>query len=306
MRHLILGAAWVLGLATVGLPQAKNGAKKADRLRMALVNMKSVFTDGPDAAANQKNLKANLDRHLFFIDKAAAQGADFVGFPELSLNGYRFSKDMTWLSLSGPEVQALAKKAVEKKVYVSAGIAERDPQGKHWNTQFVLGPDGKVAGWHHKIWLTAEKSFVETGTHYNVFDVKGAKMGISICADGTNKENLAALVRNGAQIIYGPHANTTGSTIAGWYNFRKAWGGSDGWIAEFKVHAALHNHAALYNPEFQPPAAADSSTRWASGAWFIGPDGATLAQMPTSTDKNDSKEFMLVHDVPIPVTKQRR
>jgi predicted amidohydrolase len=299
MRRITLCVTAVMALATGGLSQEKSGDRKADRLRMALVNLKSVFSDGPDAAANQKNLKINLDRHLFFIDKAAALGAEFVGFPELSLNGYRFSKDMTWLRLDGPEVQALAKKAVEKKVYVSAGIAEQAADGKRWNTQFVLGPDGKVIGWHHKIWLTAEKGHVEVGSTHNVFEVKGEKMGISICADGSNRDNLKALVGNGARIIYGPHANTTGSTIAGWYNFRKAWGGPQGWIAEFKVHAALHNHAALYNPDFNPPVASDGSTRWASGAWFIGPDGATLAQMPTSTDKADSKEYVLIHDVPL-------
>jgi predicted amidohydrolase len=298
MKRFLFVTAW-MALA----PLAFSQEKPKDKLRMALVNLKSVTSDGADVAANQKNIKANLDRHLYFIDKATAQGAEFVGFPELSINGYHFSKDMTWLSLSGPEAQVLAKKAIEKKIYVSAGMAEKDAQGKCWNTQFVLGPDGKVVGWHHKIWLTAEKGFTEAGTDHNVFEVKGAKMGISICADGTAKDNVKALVDNGAKIIYGPHANTTGSTIAGWYNFRKDWGGPDGWIAEFKVHAALHNHAALYNPDFNPPVTSDSSTRWASGSWFIGPDGATLAQMPTSTDRNDSKEFILIHDVPLAVKK---
>ncbi|MGH2688508.1 MAG: nitrilase-related carbon-nitrogen hydrolase, partial [Actinomycetota bacterium] len=150
----------------------------------------------------------------------------------------------------------------------------------------------------------AEVGFTEAGTDHNVFKVKGARMGISTCADGTNRDNVKALVENGAQIIYGPHANTTGSTIAGWYNFRKAWGGAGGWIAEFKVYAALHNHAALYNAEFAPPVPGDSSTRWASGSWPIGPDGSTLAQMPTSTNKADSKEFVLVYNVPIAAAKK--
>jgi len=67
-----------------------------------------------------------------------------------------------------------------------------------------------------------------------------------------------------------------------------------------KIYAALHNHAALYNPEFDPPGGKDGNTGWASGAWFIGPDGKTLAQMPTSTQRNDSKEFVLIYSVPIP------
>lgn len=40
-------------------------------------------------------------------------------------------------------------------------------------------------------------------------------MGITTCADGSNYANLKALADNGAQLIYGPHANTTGSTITG-------------------------------------------------------------------------------------------
>lgn len=290
----------VLLLSWVVLAGAVPPDENPGHLKMALVNLKSRPSDGADAEANGKAVQANLDRHLYFIDRALEQGAEFIGFPELSLNGYHFSKTMTWLSLTGPEVQTLAKKAAEKRVYLSAGMAEQDAEGKRWNTQFVLGPDGKLAGWHHKIWLTAEKGWTEPGTDHNVFEVKGAKMGISTCADGSSRDNLKALVDNGAQIIYGPHANTTGSTIAGWYNFRKAWGGSEGWIAQFKVHAALHNHAALYHPDFQPPAGGDSNTRWASGAWFIGPDGATLAQMPVSTNKDDSKECLLVWNVPIP------
>ena len=60
-----------------------------------------------------------------------------------------------------------------------------------------------------------------------------------------------------------------------------------------------HNHAELYDPKFNPPAGKDSSTGFASGAWFIGPDGSTLAQMPPSDKKEDSKEFMLVYNIPI-------
>ena len=162
-----------------------------------------------------------------------------------------------------------------------------------------INKSGKIVGSYHKIWLTKEQGFVEPGSEHPVFEVKGVKMGISICADGTDRKNLEALVQNGAKILYGPHANTTGGTTAGWYKFRSAWGGPEGWIAQMKVTAALHNHAGLYNPEFQAPAGNDGNSGWASGAWFIGPDGQTLAQMPSSTQRTDSKEFVLVCNIPI-------
>jgi len=319
MTSMLAAALVCLALAGIGATawSAASAAPAADRnpghLRMALASMKCVYSDGPDAAANRANIEANLRRHMYFIDRAAAQGAEFVGFPELSINGYRFSERMTWLALDGPEVKALARKAAEKGIYISAGIAEQDADGKRWNTQFVVGPAspgrspatpgqspaGAVVGWHHKIWLTKEKAFVEAGTDHNVFEVKGAKMGILICADGTDQKNLQALAAAGARIIYAPHANTTGGTIAGWYKFRAAWGGPDGWVAQLKVHAALHNMAGLYNPEFHPPPGPDANSGWASGAWFIGPDGRTLAQMPPSAQKGDSKECLLIHDIPI-------
>src|SRR5262245_34627501 len=91
----------VLSAAVGATTSLGAGEKKADQLRMALVNIKSLYTDFPDAKTNEKNLQANLDRHFYFIDKLA-KDADFIGFPELSVNGYRFSKNMTWLNLDGP------------------------------------------------------------------------------------------------------------------------------------------------------------------------------------------------------------
>jgi predicted amidohydrolase len=301
MSPSILPAALLaLALAAPAAPASgKPADKNAGHLKMALVNIKSHYSAGADAKANQANIQANLKRHLLYIDDLAAKGAELIGFPELSLNGYRFSKTMTWLSLTGPEVKALQKKAAEKGVYVSAGLAEQDDDGKKWNTQIVIDPKGRLIGKHHKIYLTREKGFTEAGREHKVFEVKGVKMGIAICADGSDKNNLQALVKNGARLLYCPHANTTGGTTAGWYKFRAAWGGDKGWIAELKVHAALHNHAGLYDPKFKPPAGKDANTGWASGAWFIGPDGKTLAQMPSSPRREDSKEHVLIHNVPL-------
>ncbi|HZE97941.1 MAG TPA: carbon-nitrogen hydrolase family protein [Planctomycetota bacterium] len=287
----------ILLLLAVLLAQAAPADGNPGHLKMALVNLKSVTSDGTDPAANAAAIQANLKRHADFIDRLASDGVEFVGFPELSVNGYHFSKTMTWLRLDGPEVQALQKKAVDKRVYVSAGIAEIDADGKTWNTQIVIDPGGKLLGSHHKVYLTKENGFTEKGTDHNVFEVKGVKLGISTCADGSDRKNLDALVGNGAKIIYGPHANTTGGTTAGWYKFRAAWGGPEGWIAQLKVTAALHNHAGLYNPDYGAPAGADANTGWASGSWFIGPDGATLSQMPPSTQKSDSKEYVLIQNI---------
>ncbi len=293
-----------LAVVTAGVfsIEAQSGVgDRAGYLKLALVNMRCLTSASADPKLNDANIQANLKRHLHFIDKLAGEGVEFIGFPELSINGYAFSKTMTWLRLDGPEIAALKRKAIEKKIYISVGVAEIDADGKRWNTQIVIDPRGVIIGIHRKIYLTKEKGFTEAGTLHNVFDVKGIKMGIAICADGSDRKNLEALVKNGAQLIYGPHANTTGGTTAGWYKFRSAWSGPNGWIADLKVFAALHNHAAQPNPGLGIPAPEKGpSGNWASGAWIIGPDGKTLAQMPSSTQKADSREYVLIQSIPLP------
>lgn len=308
MTHPRVPTVWIVVLLLLAdfagaQPAGEPAAGSSGHLKMALVNIKCLPSDGADAQTNAANIQANLKRHFYFIDRLAADGAEFVGFPELSINGYHFSSNMTWLSLEGPELKAVKTKAIEKGIYISVGLAIEDADGKRWNVQVVIDPQGRIIGLHRKIFLTKEKGYTEAGSDHKVFDVKGLKMGIAICADGSDRKNLQALVDNGAQIIYGPHANSTGGTTAGWYKFRAAWAGPNGWIAELKVYAALHNHAGLYNPEYGAPAGKDANSGWASGAWFIGPDGRTLAQMPSSTQRSDSKEHVLVFSVPLPARR---
>jgi NAD+ synthase (glutamine-hydrolysing) len=271
----------------------------AGNLKMALVSMKSVYSDGPDYKANRARIDANLKRHLYFVDKLADDGAEFIGFPEMSLSGYHFGDKLPWLPIDCVPVEALRKKAADKGVYISFGMALVDADGKHRNAQIVVDPQGKIIGAHYKISLTKEKGFAEPGTGHTVVEVKGTKMGIATCADGSYRENLQALVDGGARIIFAPHCNTTGGTTDGWYKFRSAWAGPTGWMAELKVYGALVNNAGLFNPDLNPPSLKDANSGWAGGAWFIGPGGETLAQLLASRDKNDSKENVVIFNVPI-------
>jgi predicted amidohydrolase len=260
-------AAIVAAPASAQTEPSPHANRDSGRLVVALVSLKSLYTNGPDAAANRAALEVNLKRHLDFVDRAAAKGAAFVGFPEMSLSGYRFGPGVTWLSLEGPEVKALAAKASEKKVWIGAGIAEQDAAGKRWNSQVVVGPDGTVAGWHHKTWLTKEKGVVEPGSDRFRAKWSGPWDG-GMAPAKTNND--------------GPEAPMP----------------SGGWIARLKVHAALVNQAGLYGAELDAPAA-DANTGWAGGAWLIGPDGRTIAQAPASTQKSDSRECLLVGEIPL-------
>lgn len=184
---------------------------------MALDNLKAFYSDSTD-------VEANLARRATLIDRLIAGGARFIGFPELSVNGDHFRKTMSWLKRDGPELAVLRDKAATKGVDVSAGVRERDGDGKPWNTPIAMDPRGKIIRSHRKNYLTKEIGFISPGVDRNVFEVKGMKMRIAICADGTDRKSLEALVANGTKIIHGPHANATGGTTAGGYWFRRLGG----------------------------------------------------------------------------------
>ena len=71
----------------------------------------------------------------------------------------------------------------------------------------MTDPQGRIIAWQRKKWLTKEAAFCEPSDERKVFPVKGLKMGLAICADGSDFLLLRDLVQKGAQIIYAPHAN---------------------------------------------------------------------------------------------------
>src|SRR5687768_11860801 len=84
LRRALLASVVLLALPAImaiadAQPKNKNGAS----LKMALVNIKSSYSSSADPKANQNAIDANIQRHFYFIDKLAKEGADFVGFPEL-------------------------------------------------------------------------------------------------------------------------------------------------------------------------------------------------------------------------------
>lgn len=270
----------VLALALT-LSQCAHGT-----LRMALVSSKSEVDD----------LAVNLTNHLIWIDKAVTQGAEFVGFPECSLTGYRFGPGYG-ISLASPEVQVLVDKAVEKAIYISFGVAEAS-SNTWYNTQVLAGPTG-LMGIMHKVSLidnsAGESTYCTAGTDYPHFNVKGMPLGIAICADATYFEPIQELAANGAQAIFVPHATYLQSTPQSWINWRLL--GEYNWpvyATNLNVYLIGCNNAGLYDP----PQDGENDRHFASGALVVGPDGSALAQSSIT----NNIETMVFFDLPVPET----
>lgn len=154
----------------------------------------------------------NLDRHAIWAAKAAEAGADVVLFNELSAIGYKYDPVLRQYAepLDGPVMQRLHQIAKANDIIVVAGLAEKDGENE-FNTQVVVGPGGLI-GKHRKSSLAGgptdgEIRYFDKGDDYNVFDIKGWKVGISICFESVHPETCQKLADNGAEIILAPYMN---------------------------------------------------------------------------------------------------
>ena len=158
----------------------------------------------------------NLGRIRDLARSAAARGAEIVCFHECSLTGYTFLRTLSRDELDalaepvpdGPSVAALIGIAREIGAVVMAGLIEREPDGRLYNSYVVAGPEGFLARFHKLHPFISP--FLAPGRGFQVAEIRGVKVGFLICYDNNLPENVRATVLLGAELIVMPHV--TGCT----------------------------------------------------------------------------------------------
>ncbi len=148
------------------------------RLRVSLAQINSTVGD----------LEGNAAKIIDFIAQAESLGADLVAFPELALTGYP------------PEDLVLRRGFVEANIdtldrireatigrHVTAIVGFVDYQHDVFNAAAVLH-DGESFGAYHKQYLPNygvfdEARYFRPGQGVQLFDVAGARVGVTICED---------------------------------------------------------------------------------------------------------------------------
>lgn len=162
------------------------------------------------------NREANLKSTLRLIDEAADHGADLIVLPELCNTGYAFASLQELDAAAEPvpgghTTEAWLEKAIQKKIYIAAGIAEKE--GTHiYNSAVVIGPEGFIGTYRkNHLWYN-EKLFFQPGNlGFPIFDLPFGKLGIQICYDFFFMEGTRILALKGADIIAVPTNWSTGS-----------------------------------------------------------------------------------------------
>ncbi|MCK4952165.1 acyltransferase [Candidatus Bathyarchaeota archaeon] len=151
----------------------------------------------------------NVKTILKLLDEGVQQGSDLIVLPELCNTGYVFrsKKELKSLSEDVPEgetTEVLATFAREKRVYVVAGVCERE-KGKYYNSAILVGPTGFMGVYRKAHLFNREKIYFSMGdSQFIVYDVSKAKIGIMICFDWFFPEVIRILALKGAHLICHP------------------------------------------------------------------------------------------------------
>ena len=154
------------------------------------------------------DIAGNRSKIAEFARRAAAQGADIVLTPELSLVGYPPEDLLLRQAFYAKSDNALRELAVELASLTDVSVVVGHPvlqDGARFNAASVLR-NGQIIGSYHKLELPNdsvfdEKRYFTSGEQALVVEVKGTRFGINICED-TWLPRAPALARAaGAQVL---------------------------------------------------------------------------------------------------------
>jgi predicted amidohydrolase len=153
------------------------------------------------------DVEKNAKHHLELAQKAKAQGADAIIFPELSLSGYTL-RDLNNEVALDPAVSPLLKdlREASKDITIICGGVERNKSGGIFNAAFVF-ENGECKHTHHKIYpptygiFEEERYFLEGNNARGFESSKLGRIGILICEDLWHPSLPYMLTYQGAQLI---------------------------------------------------------------------------------------------------------
>jgi predicted amidohydrolase len=237
----------------------------------------------------------NLAATIEWARRAKRRGAAFVLFPELSLSGHAGHPAAVKNAEpvpGGDAVKRLCEVARELDLYLCAGIAE-DDCGIHYNTQFIVGPEGYI-GKQRKIHPSLDEyCYFRGGTQLPVFELPFARVGIVICYDNSFPETSRCLAVRGAELICGPRASRFGKWT-GESGARKALGDcKDQWRREQACRAHDNGtYVALCNTVGRSARGIRGvEANHAGGCMLFDPEGRLVAESQT---KNLNEEMLVV------------
>ncbi len=240
----------------------------------------SIFRAGlAQIAPRLGDLKANLDKHLNYIEQARQQQVDLLVFPELSLTGY-YVKDIVPTLVLRPEAGdpifgPLLRASRDLDLVV--GFVEQDARYRYYIAAAYLAQE-RVLHVHHKVYLPTYRIFDDArffapGDAFRAFDTRWGRMGLLICEDAWHLSAAYLLWQDGADFML---------DIAASPGYGLAEDEPGTLASERTVNSFLHSYAELmttYVLYTNRVGIEDGISFW-GGSVVLAPDGRPLCNAP--------------------------
>ncbi len=135
------------------------------------------------------NVSRNLEKHMELIQKAAADGADLLIFPELSLTGYVLQDLVPMVACRPSADDPIFRPLIEasRQLDLMVGFVEEDQRNRFYIAAAYLS-NGQVVHVHHKVYMPTyglfdEGRFFAWGDAVQAFDTRFGRVGMLICED---------------------------------------------------------------------------------------------------------------------------
>jgi predicted amidohydrolase len=266
------------------------------------------------AAVSMNGLLGEPERVLDAIDgwceRAVAEKADLVLFPELVIHGH--CTPNTWELAEavpdGPSVRRLIELARRHRLVLAAGLSEKE-HDIVFNTLVLVGPDGYI-GKQRKLHLSRDEvNHYKGGRDILVFDVGRCKVGAVICYDNQFPEVARVLALRHAEVLLMPHA----ARFKPWADTPQSEAAarrhSHDFVSKYALRArentcfaVLTDQAGRAGTLDSYPADHENQPHHAGVAIIWGPDGSVLA----SAQQERVQEEMIVADLdPLLLARER-
>jgi predicted amidohydrolase len=148
----------------------------------------------------------NLAKMIKGLEWADREHVEIVCFPECFLTGYPDKADLARrgaFAIDSPSMLKVLDRTSRFDATFIVGFNEL--RGPNLYNTALIAHKGHALGFYSKCF--AYMPFHKQGREFPVFERKGVKFGVVICADGGYIEPTRILVLKGAKIIFAPHFN---------------------------------------------------------------------------------------------------
>jgi len=156
--------------------------------------------------ASTSDIDQNLEKMLAYVEQAREQGTDLILFSECCLTGYGGEEipstdEIDREALARAE-ERLRRCAKEAGLFIAYGTTTFQPEGKPFNSLVLLDDQGEELARYHKIFVTpGDQKHYAGGDTLVIADVRGVKVGLSICFDFRFPELYRWQAEQGAEVL---------------------------------------------------------------------------------------------------------